>query len=836
MTILINRPMRLRLLAGCKFIISKAGFSTNNRIFQAKLHDLKILDRTLDKPHRSFYRSLDRERVLYKKNHVVIEPSIRHLLVQLQKESEGKIHEMRSSDQIIPNPFKIQNLLEPIVFHIILSLHLIIDSSHLNAKYIHNQLQNQKKQLTTILRKLTTSKTTIYSYGDIKSGIEHDLGIQLDEISSRFVLQFTNPGDLIRTENDFSEILEMSLLCFLIISKKAYKQQYSIDDDLISWILSIMTSGVSRSCESLKNLANIPPFILCDILRRTPMSKNEFYLQADIWLDFMPSIGIAYHNRIKHLKSCINNMIFYGIQYDSHKLPELLFRTLEFFSSTTTGFKFQLITQDFLNGIIWKLVFDYLRSSIPYKPNIMTNIIKTQEIVVHHLSKVGDNNEKVNSKLNMEGNMGVVLSINNVSQEKAEKLFRIAEKKIVNDLHHSTGKHISLYHFTKVFLSSTPEELLHNFNHAASDYSRSATLWLGFIKKLDEFGLLNEKRSKKILTELVNNRDKILITKDIILILLRPIQKLDDIDEFIAILHKGKTPNSTSDSQLAEAHSSSIFPKYLTILYKNAHLKGKVNTKFPGDRYRKIHPLIAKASNDKAEYLKGLPSAFSYARHFYDTGFRKKTSKIVGIMLNGEANIQPENIYNLYKQELFDKNNIAPDESCLTALIKAALKQLDPKDKSTCFVWGDLYAPQIAIHEFKQHVMSEAFSSDNGGTDSDPRIYPHDDLWQKYIHLLAKYEYIYELSIIIQWWEQLNFKPNYATLLKLLGSLPIEYGSRYIKHAEKVKADGAKSTNAHIGDDTKRNIPNTQDWLWPTMDELHNFKNQKLKTSSSDYP
>ena len=390
------------------------------------------------------------------------------------------------------------------------------------------------------------------------------------------------------------------------------------------------------------------------------------------------------------------------------------------------------------------------------------------------------------------------------------------------------------YHFTRIFLSITPEELLHNFNNGASDYFQSATLWLGFIRKLNEFGLLDEKRSKKILLELVNNKERILITKDIILILLQPIKTLDDIDEFISILQK-KSSSKEKDSLLAMAHSSSILPKYLTILYRNVHLGNRPHpeVKYPWDKYKKLHPITTIKDQESPQNFRNFSSILSYARYLYDTGFKKKTSKIVGIMLNGETNVQPENLYELYKLELFDKNNFNPDESCLAALIKAAMKQVDGNDKASCIMWGDMYAPQVAIHEFKQHVMTKAFDKDLGKADNDPGIYPQDDLWQRYIHLLAKYDYISELSTIIQWWESLNFRPNYLTLLMLLGSLPTEYGSRYIKHVEKVREDSAKSTYAHLGEDPKSKAQNYLDWSWPSLEELERFKLKKLKLPNS---
>ena len=121
---------------------------------------------------------------------------------------------------------------------------------------------------------------------------------------------------------------------------------------------------------------------------------------------------------------------------------------------------------------------------------------------------------------------------------------------------------------------------------------------------------------------------------------------------------------------LAMAHSSSILPKYLTILYRNVHLRNRPHpwSNILGtEYYRKATPHNSPSKIKSHRKISGISSSIlSYQGICMDTGFKKKTSKIVGIMLNGEINVQPENLYELYKLELFDKNNSIPDESCLS--------------------------------------------------------------------------------------------------------------------------------------------------------------------------
>ena len=200
------------------------------------------------------YRSLDRERLLYKKKYVVIEPSIKYLLVKLQKEREGKIHEMQVSGQVLPNPFKMQNLLEPIIYHTTLSLLYILDDRCLDSKYLQSQYANQVEHLTIILNKIVTSKTTKLNYEQIRSQIEEQSGILLELMTSEVISKFAGTDIPYNTNSVFIKPLQMALLCFLALSRRAYKQQYSIERDLVPWMHSIMAPSVSVSCKCLRSL------------------------------------------------------------------------------------------------------------------------------------------------------------------------------------------------------------------------------------------------------------------------------------------------------------------------------------------------------------------------------------------------------------------------------------------------------------------------------------------------------------------------------------------------------------------------------------------------------
>ena len=106
--------------------------------------------------------------------------------------------------------------------------------------------------------------------------------------------------------------------------------------------------------------------------------------------------------------------------------------------------------------------------------------------------------------------------------------------------------------------------------------------------------------------------------------------------------------------------------------------------------------------------------------------------------------------------------------------------------------WDRYRAPQVAIREFQRHVKTTKTG-----------IEPNEWLWNKYIKLLLKYDYISELSKIMKWWDDLKFEPSKGLLLLLLSALPREFSERHIKHHEKLQLK--------------------RDWPWPSIEEFNAF-------------
>ncbi|KAK6459778.1 uncharacterized protein RJT20DRAFT_125153 [Scheffersomyces xylosifermentans] len=775
----INITRRASYYTETGIVVPNKSFSGTSQL-KNPVFDSFIQQKSLDRVHRTLYKSLERERNKYNKHHTTIKPSIRHLLVLLQSEFYST-HSKNELTQHLSPQIKSNRLLEPIVFHIILSLHYITNPNVLEDTYIHSQTTKQVNYLTDVYNRLLPRSK------DINTKSVH-YSNEIVESAALLVEQFSEPNqDLKATKS-----LHLSIACFNELSKK-FKSKPLLEEDLIKWIRSLIATSVTSSCDALTNLTDIPAFVLADVLLRTPMSKEEFRLQLDIWTSYIRHISVAYVDKPSHLKHCINNLIFYCIQYEPSKLLELIQSTFSFYSNPKSGVKVPIIVSHYLNELIWSLAEMYLKGPPNKSPTSMTGIITSQELLVKYLSQTGDSKEKTSSKLSLRSFMGIVLAINTKSTEKGTQLFEIAQKKFFSGEHEISSKDMVSYNVTRIYLSKTPEELLHHFNNAATTYFHSAILWFSFISKLNEFNLLNAKRSKNVLNELIRNSDRIIITKDIVSALLVPVSNLKQFDDFIDVM-------LSKDEKLVTLHNSVLLPKYISMLYRSSK-KDLVETYYPWDKD------LLKGRTERISsqsQFKGFESPVHYARYLYSNGFKKKSIRLIGLMLEGEAEIDSKDLFETYKRELSANGDLSPNGSCLLALIKGAMYS---NEEGTCNLWGDLYATQVVIHEFKSNVQLDS-------SDVEFKIYPENKLWRRYIQMLGKYNYVSELSDIIKWWEALKFTPSRNTLMELLAALPEEYSYRYIQHFAKIKEDSQR---------TGGEIEGITSWPWPSVSELRSY-------------
>lgn len=671
--------------------------------------------RLADKAHRHLYRTLETEAKKYRKNSpVVLRPSIRHFLVWLHLNRNQKLDQVVLGNPAFPSPIKEHQIRECAVFHVLVALHCTLEQ----------WLQSQNTHLDKLVEKLSQLKQL------------RKLKVETQDVQPQAMWIIDQLG-LNASETQKSAITK-ALRCFYLPSKSA---PLTTNHDLLAWLRLLQAPTVSEACEHLSNLVEIPAFVTSDILFRTPMSKEELYLQLDIWETFIEPIAKAYHDKTTHTSAMVNNIAYYCVQYDATKLPSFVSATIDFFTSTSTGYTYKLVDVAFANSLLWKLAYYYVQCSSHSKSNGMC-LVRAQEPLVKFATHL---------RLSQEGYMGIVVALSHVSEEKAEKLMEMSK------IHFH--EHSSHYHMANIYISQTPEQLIHSFNEAIAQYPNSAALWLAFVKKLQAFELLTEARAHKLLKELVGRKNDLIISKDIVLTLLQLVESVNGIETFLNVL---------DSAGLMHSYGNVVRNKYMALLYR-----------FNKDRN------VSKPYLDK--FVQST-SNIECARHLYKSTKRKTTAN-VGTMLNGEVAYQPETIYDLYQSELQGRT---PDESCLLALLRAA--RLRPRT----LMWGPMYATQVAVHEFKKNVR-QLPESDG--------FLPSNKLWKEYIRLLESAEYLAELAELIQWWEKVQFVPNRSTLLLLLQALPAEYAERHITHALSVPRDS--------------NFVSC--WPWPQVEEFRSL-------------
>lgn len=536
---------------------------------------------------------------------------------------------------------------------------------------------------------------------------------------------------------------ELALKSLSIIYSSTKSSSTINNVEIARWIRCIQAESVSDACTNLSGAMNVPACVAADILLRTPMSKHELILQLSVWSTYLGDIAKAYHQKTSHLTKVFTNMVYYCIHYSPVDLQSLVQTTLSFFSSTKAGYKFNFVNNDFLNSFLWKSSVDYLQLSTP---NHIANmgVIRAQEVVVKHLT---------HANLSHQGYMAIALSLRGVSPEKASKIFKCAVDLFPNETA-SVHRHVA-----EIYLATTPELLLHSFDTATANHGLSSIVWYVLVRKLEELHLLTRHRALKVLDELLSRRSNVILSKPLIIALLQHVKSIPALERFVAKLDL---------AELLDLFSSTINTRYLYLLYHSP--QSVASTQTPTRPYIDS---IAPGDSD-----------LERARRLYESMDHKAVST-VGTMLNGELRHQPEKLFDLYQKELSGRS---PDESCLCALLRVV-----KRDRR--LMWGEMFASQIAVHQFRSNVRS---------TPELCNVVPSDRAWYLYVEVLALCYYTAELAELLKWWEDLQFAPSKDTLMLLLRSLPVPFAERHVRHWCSLPAGSSFVLT----------------WPWPTVEEF----------------
>lgn len=641
-----------------------------------------------------------------------MKPALPHFFVWLQKLQNKEPVTLGAAH--VPAPFSRDAVLETGLFHLLIGLKGLKDSEW--------DWNKQMEHLNAIEKKIASSPKFQLSSDGTVLDVKHALSKEYntDKMSERQTTVIAKATKILTSAEP--KIADDPLLT------------------LISWLRCLFASSVTEAYLHIRQLDQISPCIVSDLLLRTPMSRKELHHQLTLWDNTMAAVGRHYHHKPSHLMTIISNLSYYCVHYDHSCLLRFLQKSLGYFSSKRSGFQYRLLEPRQVNKLLWTLT-TILIQTLPSSEQTAMSVIRSQELLVKHLGHL---------QLSQLGYMAIVISLLQVDKEKAQKLYDHAKNLFPEP---SVEVHVA-----NIYLSKTTEQILHNFNVSMSQYDTSATLWLAFLSKLQELGLLTEQRSSKLLAHLLERADKLIISKQILLLLLQPVKTVHEMEQFIAKLQQ---------ANMLKLYWSIIHNKYLQLLYQNSD---GLSLRTP------YLDTICKSSSN-----------LECARELYKS-IERKTVTNVGVMLAGESVYQAENLYGLYQKELGTR---LPDENCLIALIKAASQKRQEKR----IWWNNLHASQIAVYEFKLNVSL---------TYDDTKVMPSDWAWQLYIGLLKDCDYTSELSEILRWWEQLHFVPARETLLALLKALPVPFAQRHIRHWRSVP-DSASSL---------------KEWPWPAEEDL----------------
>ncbi|ANB15538.1 hypothetical protein AWJ20_3166 [Sugiyamaella lignohabitans] len=176
----------------------------------------------------------------------------------------------------------------------------------------------------------------------------------------------------------------------------------------------------------------------------------------------------------------------------------------------------------------------------------------------------------------------------------------------------------------------------------------------------------------------------------------------------------------------------------------------------------------------------GTVASFLSVRKFEDlnkvryflSNFQRRSFEIYDELLAGEAMYDKEKFWDTYT--LFRNDGYDPKVSTLTSLCRAAA--------DVTITWGELFAVQRAVVEFKTWVRGAA--SDGSDKGDVLKLYPTAELFHRYIIMIGRANYDQELVEVLPWMERIQFKPNKICLCALITYSP--NGKHLFAHGQKV--------------------------------------------------
>lgn len=760
---------------------------------------------------------------------------------------------------------KSPNFTEVVFYSIMYTIHycLMVSNNKMDRNIALERLDNIS---TTVRKGKVTGLLSLFpSDNDVFLSDEVQELCQLYQYGRKNVTILLDPV----LSKRISDLLQV----FSVINKKYHAGVYNLDD-LKAWMLSISSKSINDACKAIVDHSTAPNFILVDIAYRTPNTQYELRLVLQIFKNYFDLFSpLDQYYLIFHvLEQCQI--------YDSEEIVSLIkfylsqYKTINFPYSTSTSLDSSVIS--FLNNFNTYSVHSVFDKSLSKRNSIQIfqlnwllwtlsdgatllnrpklyhlTIIKAQNLIIDFMIEkfsqkqvigLSDSAKKesglevknLQNWLSILGNLSLINSLSYVSNKAASRVLKSAElrffvpfvdlmcdpnqtdqfSKLLQENNISIKVIRSLiakFFYVKLRVSADEAELIDSFTQSFDfskqhlftlhfpssefDMSRSAILWRALVEKIDKFNLLTPNRSALLAKKILLYNFNLNFTNiRIVNLLIRQLSDFEIIAKLIKFVNNKKLMNS------------SIMQNLIVKLYRFAISSNK-------NKYKNIESLT-----------QGNVDVLTFVRNMFNS-IELPGRSLIGQVLLFESQLQPHKVHLFYQKLLMENGayKTIPDVSCIRALLEAPLKVKD-------LVWGDQYAVQIGIYEFKQWTLKTINSKNTFSY-----LKPNEVLWLTYLKNLYAYNYLDELTEIMSWWEAIRYVPTKSLLLHLLHFLPIQTADRLREYSQKhltvYKSRIANENSTEEERDVQGDayVPleqyySAEMWPWPTQYELDAFR------------
>ncbi|KAI3402852.2 hypothetical protein KGF56_004313 [Candida oxycetoniae] len=632
------------------------------------------------------------------------------------------------------------------------------------------RIKGSKESLLLLLETATFHILCVIECLQRKQHIPEVHRLFFDRVVTKLGKPLNGSSDLNSLAREFAiavaPALEEGVQCFSAITSRLEKFQNI--DDLTNWIKIITAKSLFSGFSLVKD--DIPAFVMYYLITRSPFFKEDYLLQFDMWINNIEYIAMQKRHQVSAIKTVIEHLVRHSFVFEPACLIPLIKHTFQVFHSKRAGIQIKL-GSSYFNDLIWSLAI----SSIRHQSVNPMHIADAQKLLMAYTniaSKQGQGQAQgqaqgqgANENLSYRAYLGISIVMSRISREKGEKIFEAAQTKFAKDS--KSNRDMVAYYISLIWHSKTLEEAVKNFQIGVVKYEQSSKLWLAFVQKLKSLNAMTENGAIAIFRKIIASKAN--VTSDLVTELLHPISDFRNFQEIY---------NATQ--QVFKGKDYLFLVKYMQLLQDNP--QAIYNFNFPWNSEISCLQKSFACSDQHLAHLNG--SIFC------------KSIQLTSSYLKSIFKINPKLVFRAYYSEILEKGHI-PNASCLGTLIDTAI---DLHDR---IVESEEPIQQTAIGEFQRNVKT---SHESFG------IFPSDALWVKYINLLAKHNYVSELSKIMKWWLDIKFEPKKHTLLQLLAVLPTDFAERHIRHHEQANSK--------------------KDWDWPSMVEFEKHIHNRRDTSA----